>query len=109
MDSLTFLERLDKAKPQALYVLHGDDAFLKRQVQQAIRLLVLGPEENTFALMTQAFNHGRNRRLLFLYRRDPTEADSKCDEVRAHCGFRLRSDPPRRPVVTAMTLGKSSS
>ena len=36
MDSLTFLERLDKAKPQALYVLHGDEQFLKRQVQQAI-------------------------------------------------------------------------
>jgi DNA polymerase-3 subunit delta len=54
MDSLTFLERLDSAKPHALYVLHGDEAFLKRQVQQAIRLLVLGPEENTFALAVHA-------------------------------------------------------
>src|ERR1700722_8524285 len=50
MDSLTFLDRLDKAKPQSLYVLHGNEPFLKRQVQQAIRRLVLGPEDDGFAL-----------------------------------------------------------
>ena len=32
MDSLTFLERPPKGKPQPLYVLHGDEDFLKRRV-----------------------------------------------------------------------------
>jgi DNA polymerase III subunit delta len=50
MDSLTFLERLDKHKPRALYVLHGDEPFLKRLVQQAIHQLVLGPDDAGFAL-----------------------------------------------------------
>ncbi len=45
MEALTFLERLAKAKPQPLYVLHGDEVFLKRQVHLALRRLVLGPEE----------------------------------------------------------------
>jgi DNA polymerase-3 subunit delta len=54
MDSLTFLERITTAKPQALYVLHGDEAFLKRQVQQAIRTLVLGSKENAFAVAVHA-------------------------------------------------------
>jgi DNA polymerase-3 subunit delta len=50
MDSLTFLERLDKHKPRALYVLHGDEPFLKRLVQQAIRQVVLGPGDDGFGL-----------------------------------------------------------
>jgi DNA polymerase-3 subunit delta len=54
MDSLTFLDRLATATPQALYVLHGDEAFLKRQVQQALRVLVLGSEDNAFALAVHA-------------------------------------------------------
>ena len=66
-------------------------------------------EQNTLALMAQAFHHGNNRRLLFLYPGDPAEADSECDEVGAHSGFGLRSDPPRRPVLTAMTLGIGGS
>lgn len=52
MDSLTFLDRLDKAKPQPLYVLHGDEDFLKRQCLLALRRLLLGPEEDSFALTT---------------------------------------------------------
>src|SRR5205823_13827311 len=52
MDSLTFLDRATKAVPQPLYVLHGDEPFLKRQVQAALRKLVLGPDENGFALST---------------------------------------------------------
>jgi DNA polymerase-3 subunit delta len=49
MDCLTFLDRLDKVRPQPVYVLHGDDEFLKRQAQLAIRRLVLGPEDDGFA------------------------------------------------------------
>jgi DNA polymerase-3 subunit delta len=52
MDSLTFLERLDKAKPQPVYVLKGDEEFLKRQVHSALRRLVLGPDDGGFALST---------------------------------------------------------
>lgn len=50
MDSLTFLDRLDKAKPQPVYVLHGDEEFLKRQAKLGIRRLVLGPNDDGFAL-----------------------------------------------------------
>jgi DNA polymerase-3 subunit delta len=50
MDSLTFLERLDKARPRSLYVLHGDEAFLKRLVLRAIRQLVLGPGDDGLAV-----------------------------------------------------------
>jgi DNA polymerase-3 subunit delta len=50
MDSLTFLERAGKAKPQPLYVVHGDEAFLKRQVLAALKALVLGPDEGGFGL-----------------------------------------------------------
>jgi DNA polymerase-3 subunit delta len=51
MDGLTFLERVPKG-PQPLYVLHGDEPFLKRQVQAALRKLVLGPGEDGFGLTT---------------------------------------------------------
>jgi DNA polymerase-3 subunit delta len=50
MDSLTFLQRLDKAKPQPFYVLHGDEDLLKRLVLRAIRQLVLGAQDDGFAL-----------------------------------------------------------
>jgi DNA polymerase-3 subunit delta len=46
MDSLTFLDRVSKAKPQPVYVVHGDEAFLKRQVLAALKVLVLGPEDD---------------------------------------------------------------
>jgi DNA polymerase III subunit delta len=52
MDSLTFLERLPKAKPQPLYVLHGDEPFLKRQALAAVQRLVLGEGDPGFALTT---------------------------------------------------------
>jgi DNA polymerase-3 subunit delta len=52
MDSLTFLDRLDKAKPQPLYVLKGDEEFLRRQVHLALRRLVLGPGDEGFAVST---------------------------------------------------------
>ena len=49
MDSLTFLARRDKAKVQPIYVVHGDEDFLKRQVLQALRQLVLGEQADEFA------------------------------------------------------------
>jgi DNA polymerase-3 subunit delta len=52
MDSLTFLDRAARAKPQPIYVLVGDEAFLKRRVLEALRALVLGPEGGAFGLST---------------------------------------------------------
>src|SRR5262245_31443794 len=44
MDSLAFLDRTDKAVVQPVYVLHGDEPFLKRQVKAALRRLVVGDD-----------------------------------------------------------------
>jgi DNA polymerase-3 subunit delta len=52
MDSLTFLERAGRTKPQPVYVLHGDEDFLKRQVLAAVREIVLGPGDDAFGLST---------------------------------------------------------
>jgi DNA polymerase-3 subunit delta len=51
MDSLTFLE-LPAGKPRPLYVLHGDEDFLKRQVLAALRTLVLGSDGDDFGIST---------------------------------------------------------
>jgi DNA polymerase-3 subunit delta len=50
MDSLTFLKGVKRAKPQPVYVVHGDEHFLKRHVMAALRTLVLGPDDGGFAL-----------------------------------------------------------
>jgi DNA polymerase-3 subunit delta len=50
MDSLTFLKQKARGAPQPVYVLPGDEAFLKRQVLALLRTLVLGPEEGGFGL-----------------------------------------------------------
>lgn len=50
MDSLAFLERAAKAKIEPIYVLHGDEPFLKRQVKLALRKLVFGDDESGFGL-----------------------------------------------------------
>ena len=50
MDAMTFLERLDKATIQPVYVLHGDEEFLKRQALRGIRRLVLGENDDGFAV-----------------------------------------------------------
>lgn len=42
MDALTFLERASRSAPRPVYVLAGDEDFLKRQARAAIRALVLG-------------------------------------------------------------------
>jgi DNA polymerase-3 subunit delta len=53
MDSLAFLEKPGK-KVQPVYVLHGDEDFLKRQVLAALQALVLGGEGEAFGLSTHA-------------------------------------------------------
>src|SRR5262249_28773756 len=54
MASLTFLDRASKAKPQPVYVLHGEEHFLKRQVLAALRKIVLGADDDSFGLSTFA-------------------------------------------------------
>lgn len=50
MDSLAFLQGAAKAKPRPIYVLPGDEHFLKRRVVAALRTLVLGPDDDNFGL-----------------------------------------------------------
>jgi DNA polymerase III subunit delta len=54
MDSLAFMQNPAQAGIQSIYVLHGDEDFLKRQVVAALRTLVLGAEDNSFGLSTYA-------------------------------------------------------
>jgi DNA polymerase-3 subunit delta len=54
MDSLAFIERAHRLKPQPVYVLHGDEDFLKRQVLTALRGLILGEGDNAFGLSSHA-------------------------------------------------------
>jgi DNA polymerase-3 subunit delta len=49
MDALAFIEKAAKSKPQPVYVLHGDEAFLKRQVYPALDALLLGDADAEFA------------------------------------------------------------
>lgn len=42
MDALVYLDAADSAKVQPLYVLHGDEDFLKRQVLKKLRRCVFG-------------------------------------------------------------------
>jgi DNA polymerase-3 subunit delta len=53
MDSLTFLQSAAKAKPRPIYVLHGDEHFLKRRVLAALRTIVLGPEDDGFGMSSR--------------------------------------------------------
>ncbi len=52
MDSLAFLERVGRLTAQPVYVLHGDEDFLKRLTLAALRVLVLGSEDNAFGVST---------------------------------------------------------
>jgi DNA polymerase-3 subunit delta len=54
MESLAFLGKVDAAKVLPLYVLHGDEEFLKRQVLEKLRQRVLGAEAEESALSVQA-------------------------------------------------------
>ena len=54
MDALTFIDKPPDAKRLApVYVLHGDEDFLKRQVLSVLRKVVFGSEENEFGFSTQ--------------------------------------------------------
>jgi DNA polymerase-3 subunit delta len=54
MDSTAFLERAGRLKQRPVYAVHGDEDFLKRQVLNALRSLVLGDDDNAFGLSTHA-------------------------------------------------------
>jgi DNA polymerase-3 subunit delta len=49
MDALHFIQKAGKSKPQPVYVLHGDEAFLKRQAISALDALLLGDADAEFA------------------------------------------------------------
>jgi DNA polymerase-3 subunit delta len=49
MDALPFLEKSAKAKPQPVYALTGEEAFLKRQVLAALDAVLLGDADADFA------------------------------------------------------------
>src|SRR5437867_2361569 len=54
MDAFAFIEKPPDAKKLApVYVLHGDEDFLKRQVLSVLRKVVFGSEENEFGFSTQ--------------------------------------------------------
>ena len=53
MDSLTFLQGAAKAKPRPIYVLYGDEHFLKRRVTAALRMLVLGADDDGFGISSR--------------------------------------------------------
>ena len=52
MDSLTFLERAAREKLHSVYVLHGEESFLKRRVLEAFRVRVFGPDGDDLGLST---------------------------------------------------------
>ncbi len=54
MDSLTFLERAGKGKPQPVYVLSGDEDFLKRLVIRSLRRWLLGEGDDGFGYSAYA-------------------------------------------------------
>jgi DNA polymerase-3 subunit delta len=54
MDSLTFLDQAGRGKLQPIYVLYGDESFLKRQVLAALRQAVLGTADDAFGLNSYA-------------------------------------------------------
>jgi DNA polymerase-3 subunit delta len=50
MDALAFLERSRRGKPLPLYVVSGDEDFLKRQVLATIRSVVLPEDDDAYGL-----------------------------------------------------------
>jgi DNA polymerase-3 subunit delta len=49
MDALAFIDKAAKAKPQPVYVLHGDEGFLKRHALAALDTLLLEDADPDFA------------------------------------------------------------
>src|SRR6516165_6188100 len=56
MDSLAFLDRAPRASPEPIYVVLGDEDFLKRLVHAALRRIVLESESESFGLSTFALD-----------------------------------------------------
>jgi DNA polymerase-3 subunit delta len=54
MDSLAFLERGPRGTPLPVYVLHGDEDFLKRRVLAALRRFVLGDDPDGMGVVSHA-------------------------------------------------------
>ncbi|HEX5269490.1 MAG TPA: DNA polymerase III subunit delta [Gemmataceae bacterium] len=54
MDSLAFLDRARKGKPQPVYVLAGDEDFLKRQTLRALRSWAVGEGDDAFGYSAHA-------------------------------------------------------
>jgi DNA polymerase III subunit delta len=54
MDALDFLDQPVASPPLPLYVIHGDEPFLKRQVLSRLRDSILGDEDDAFALSRHA-------------------------------------------------------
>src|SRR5437762_420450 len=52
MESFAFLDRINSSKPQPVYVVYGDEEFLRRQVIVALRRLVLGDDPDSMGLST---------------------------------------------------------
>src|SRR5262245_23871431 len=50
MDALDFLAKAQQGKPQPVYVLFGDEDFLKRQVRATLEPLLLEEADPAFAL-----------------------------------------------------------
>jgi DNA polymerase-3 subunit delta len=54
MDALAFLDRANRTVPQSVYVLHGDEDFLKRHVLAALRSLLFANETDDFGWSVNA-------------------------------------------------------
>ena len=54
MDSLAFLDRKAEKAPRPIYVLHGEERFLKRRALAVLRTLVLGPDDDGFGVSTHS-------------------------------------------------------
>lgn len=50
MEAFTFLESAGKSKPRPVYVLAGDEAFLKREVRATLEKLLIGDADPAFAV-----------------------------------------------------------
>jgi DNA polymerase-3 subunit delta len=54
MDSLSFLDNAGQRKLEPVYVLHGDEDFLKRQIVVALRALAFGGDGDDFGFSSHA-------------------------------------------------------
>jgi DNA polymerase-3 subunit delta len=54
MDGLAFLDRLERHSPRPVYVIYGDEEFVRRLVLTSLRGLVLATPDDDFGLSTYA-------------------------------------------------------